>query len=83
MWAGIGPSSCQAVLEAIGETSYFPVSDTEVVKGAGIIAAVDGRRVAVGNQALMEREGVQLNEKARADIARLEKERQLTGFDSC
>ncbi|MGI6149082.1 MAG: heavy metal translocating P-type ATPase [Firmicutes bacterium] len=63
----------KAVLEAIGETSYFPVSDTEVVKGAGIIAAVDGRRVAVGNQALMEREGVQLNEKARADIARLEK----------
>lgn len=63
----------KAVLEAIGETNYFEVTDTEVVKGAGIVATVDGHKVAVGNVALMEREHVELSQKARADIARLEK----------
>ncbi len=63
----------KAVLKEIGETTFSSVENTEVVKGGGIIATVEGKRVAVGNVALMEREKVGLNEQARQDIARFEK----------
>lgn len=63
----------KAVLKEIGETTYLPVENTEVVKGGGIIATIEGKRVAVGNVALMEREKVGLNEQARQDITRFEK----------
>lgn len=62
----------KAVLEKIGETDFSQVTDTEVIKGEGIAATVDGHRVAVGNVALMEREHVELDAKSRADIKRLE-----------
>ena len=64
----------KAVLQEIGETTFSPVENTEVVKGGGIVASVDGHRVAVGNIALMEKENVSLSEKAKADAARLEKD---------
>jgi Cd2+/Zn2+-exporting ATPase len=63
----------KAVLEEIGDTTFSPVENTEVVKGGGITATVDGHRVAVGNVALMEREGVLLSEQVKADIDRFEK----------
>ncbi len=63
----------KAVLEEIGETTFSSVENTEVIKGGGIAANVNGHRIAVGNVALMEREGVQISEKANADIARFEK----------
>jgi Cd2+/Zn2+-exporting ATPase len=63
----------KAVLEEIGETTFPQAENTEVVKGGGIIASVNGHRIAVGNVALMERENVELNEKAKAEIARFEK----------
>ncbi len=63
----------KAVLEEIGETEFSPVTDTEVVKGGGIVATVNNRRVAVGNVALMEKENVTLTEKAKEDIERFEK----------
>ncbi len=63
----------KAVLEAIGATKFSTVEATEVVKGGGIVARVNGHRIAVGNAALMEREKVDLSAKARADLARFEK----------
>jgi len=63
----------KAVIQEIGETTFLPVENTEVVKGEGIIANVNGHRVAVGNVALMERENVKLDEKAKTDIERFEK----------
>ncbi len=63
----------KAVLAALGPAKFATVEETEVVKGAGIVARVKGRRVAVGNRALMEREKVELDEKARADMERFEK----------
>lgn len=63
----------KAVLDEIGEVMFSDVTDTIVVKGGGIVANVDGHRVAVGNIALMERENVVLIEKAKADSARFEK----------
>jgi Cd2+/Zn2+-exporting ATPase len=75
----------KAVLEEIGETTFSSVESTEVVKGGGIAASVGGRRIAVGNVALMEREGVVLSEQAQADIAQLEQAGNslvLTAVDS-
>lgn len=63
----------KAVLNDIGETNFSTVEATEVVKGEGIVAKVKGHRIAVGNAALMKRENVVLNEKARNDIDRFEK----------
>jgi Cd2+/Zn2+-exporting ATPase len=63
----------KAVLEHIGEVETFSVENTGVVKGEGIIATVNGRRIAVGNVALMEREKVHLDDRMRADIDRFEK----------
>ena len=63
----------KAVVENIGVTKLYPVEKTDVVKGGGIVAQVDGHRVAVGNVTLMERENVHLSEKYRADITRFEK----------
>ena len=63
----------KAVLEEIGDTIFSPVENTEVVKGGGIIATVNGHRIAVGNVALMERENVELSEKAKRDIESFEK----------
>ncbi len=63
----------KAVLEEIGETEYWTVEDTEVVKGGGIVATVNGHRIAVGTVALMEKENIKLNEKAKEDVACFEK----------
>jgi len=62
----------KAVVNHIGETQFYTVEETLVVKGGGIIAKVDGKRVIVGNVALMEQEGVVSNAKMREDIARFE-----------
>lgn len=62
----------KAILKDIGDTSYSTVEETEVVKGGGIVAKVNGRRIAVGNVALMEKENVVLSEKARKDVKRFE-----------
>ncbi|MDD4134001.1 MAG: HAD-IC family P-type ATPase [Eubacteriales bacterium] len=52
----------------LGDTEPFTVDKTNVVKGGGILALVDGHRLAVGNAALMEMENIPLNEKALQDI---------------
>ncbi|WP_033827376.1 heavy metal translocating P-type ATPase [Bacillus andreraoultii] len=63
----------KAVLNNIGETTFSPVEETEVVKGGGIVAKVNGHRVAVGNVALMEKENVVLSQKAKDDVQQFEK----------
>lgn len=62
----------KAIVEYIGDTPIYPVEKTDVVKGGGIVAYVDGKRVAVGNRALMEQENIHLNEKALDAIVRFE-----------
>jgi len=63
----------KAVLDEIGETTFTSVENTEVVKGGGILANINGHRIAVGNVALMEKENIELSEKVRDDVARFEK----------
>ena len=62
----------KAVLEEIGQTDFYPVSDTNVIRGGGIVAQVDGHRVAVGNVALMEQEAVVISEAVRGDLHQFE-----------
>lgn len=64
----------KAVLEEIGETTFSTVENTEVIKGGGITAIINGHKIAVGNVALMERENVELSEHQEADIAHFEKQ---------
>ncbi len=63
----------KAVIDYIGDTKSYVVEKTDVVKGGGIVAEVEGHRVAVGNVALMKQENIYLDEKALADIIRFEK----------
>ena len=63
----------KAVLNELGSIELYPVENTDVVKGGGIVADIDGHRVAVGNVALMDKENVALNTDARKDIAAFEK----------
>lgn len=63
----------RAIVTHMENTALYPVADTTVVKGGGIIALVDGHRVAVGNAALMEKENVPIDDLALKDIALYEK----------
>ncbi len=62
----------KAVVDHIGESKLYNVENTNVVKGGGIVAEVNGHRVAVGNLALMEKENVNISEKALSDIKSFE-----------
>lgn len=64
----------RAVLAEIGEIEFQEVEGTEVVKGKGVIATINGYRIAVGNEALMEMEGIELTKEIKDDIDRLQRE---------
>ncbi len=61
----------RAILAEAGEVRSWPVSNTSVVKGGGIIAELAGQRAAVGNLALLETENIPLPEKVHQDAERL------------
>ena len=63
----------KAILEYIPNAEYFTVENTDVIKGKGIIADVDGHRIAVGNLALMEHDKVILSDEMIQDISEFEK----------
>jgi len=63
----------RAVLRELGEVPARQVENTRVVRGAGVVASVDGRQVAVGNLALMEKEEIALSEEAARSIGELER----------
>jgi Cd2+/Zn2+-exporting ATPase len=63
----------KAIVEYVGDTKTYDVEKTDVVKGGGIVAQVNGHRVAVGNVKLMKQEYVDLDGNALYDIARFEK----------
>ncbi|MCA9766073.1 MAG: heavy metal translocating P-type ATPase [Carnobacterium sp.] len=62
----------KAILSALPEVQFSKINHTDVVKGGGIIAEVEGHRVAVGNVALMEQENVSLNKEAIQSVKELE-----------
>jgi Zn2+/Cd2+-exporting ATPase len=62
----------KAILEHIGNKTLYKVENTDVVRGGGIVAFVDGHRVVVGNLSLMEKEQIAISDKARRDISNFE-----------
>lgn len=63
----------KAVVEHIGITDAYKVSETEVMKGGGIAAKVEGRQVLVGNLYLMEENQVTFPEKSLEIIHQYER----------
>lgn len=63
----------KAVLTHLKDLPLYEVSDTQVVKGFGIIATIENQEVIVGNVSLMVRENVAMSESMLNDIKDLEK----------
>ena len=63
----------KAILKGIGETTFYSVYNTKVIKGGGITASVNGHQIAVGNVALMYELNVNISDKAKIDISNFEK----------
>lgn len=63
----------KAIIEHLGDIPLYPVEETNVVKGGGIIARVNGREITIGNVNLMNQVGIVLDDQALADIAHFEK----------
>lgn len=63
----------KAVVEHIGITDAYKVSETEVMKGGGIAAKVEGRQILVGNLYLMEENQVTFPEKSLEIIHQYER----------
>lgn len=64
----------KAVLASLSNVQFSEVNRTDVVKGGGIIAEVEGHRVVIGNVALMEQENIELNANVKRDVHQLEKD---------
>lgn len=64
----------KAIVEHLGTVPTYEVGSTDVVKGGGIIAMVEGHTVVVGNMALMEQAAVHITAQAKEDIARFEQQ---------
>lgn len=62
-----------AVLDHLDGQKMYEVEETNVVKGGGIVAKVDGKRVVVGNVALMDQEQVKINASIQKDVEQFEK----------
>ncbi len=71
---GSGHPLSRAIVDAAVESEYelAAASDFESLTGRGIAATVDGRRVLAGNRALIDEQGVTLDEIAVGESARLE-----------
>lgn len=62
----------KAIAEHLNGLAPLPVEQTDVVRGGGIVATISGKRVAVGNLALMEREGIRMDADALQDARAME-----------
>lgn len=62
----------KAILEDIGNVPFYNVENTDVIKGGGIVANVEGHRIVVGNVTLMAQEGILISDEVLEDIYSLE-----------
>lgn len=62
----------KAIINYIGDVELYRVTETDVVKGSGVVATVDNYRVAIGNVKLMKNQQVILNQQVYEDIKELE-----------
>lgn len=62
----------KAIISEIGDVDNYTVSDTEVIKGGGIIATVDKHKVIVGNLSLMQDQAITLSDDVIEEAKTLE-----------
>lgn len=62
----------KAIVDYVENFKPKNVENTVVVKGGGIIATVDGKKVVIGNASLMSQEGIEIDNKVKEDIKRFE-----------
>jgi Cd2+/Zn2+-exporting ATPase len=62
----------KAIVEFLGEVDLYEVEHTDVIKGGGVIAKLEGKKISIGNVTLMEKEDVKLSEKILADVKEFE-----------
>lgn len=58
----------QAVLRYADSLPSYEAEDVQTVKGCGMEAVVCGRKLLVGNQKLMERNGIEISEQVQQDL---------------
>ena len=63
----------KAIIQYVGNLQTIGVEKTDVVRGGGIRARVNGLNIAIGNLALMEIEKVELTQEMIDDIEQFEK----------
>lgn len=62
----------KAIIQYVGNLQTFEVEKTNVVRGGGIKAQVNGLNIAIGNRSLIEREKVYLTQSNINDIEQFE-----------
>lgn len=63
----------RAIIEYLeNEDTVLKIDSSEAIKGAGIIATIEGNHVAVGNLKLMEEQGYSISQKVRDDVREFE-----------
>ncbi len=63
----------KAIVNHLEGSSFYPVTETDVIKGGGIVARVDNYRVVVGNSALMLKEDIEIDEHIKEKVLGFEK----------
>lgn len=63
----------KAILNSIENPTLYPVSETKVIKGLGIVAQVLDQNIVVGNEALMDKSNILINQEMQKDIDNLTK----------
>jgi Cd2+/Zn2+-exporting ATPase len=64
----------KAIVEYLGDVPLYPVEQTNVIKGGGIVATVDNKAVVIGNPALIEAHAITIDKQIEDDILRFEKQ---------
>lgn len=62
-----------AIVNKLAQYKVRPIENTQVVKGGGVIAHVDGHVVSVGNKTLMKQESIPLSDDVLKKLNKLER----------
>lgn len=62
-----------AIVNKLAQYKVRPIENTQVVKGGGVIAHVDGHVVSVGNKTLMKQESIPLSDDVLKQLNKLER----------
>ena len=64
------------------DVPFYKIDDFEAVSGKGVVGTVEGARIALGNQKLMEKVGAQLDAKLEAQVVKEQQKGKTVSFIS-